>query len=232
MQLFGLLYYLSLFFESVKEKSPTVTGLVGLPISGTFIPASIIAGLIATRTGHFRWAVWLGWIISTLGFGLLVMLDTTTSVGTSSVFLLVTGLGLGLLLSSLNFTTQAIARTEDTAYAAAMYAFMRSFGITLGVAIGGTVFQNVMRRKLQSLGLPQEIAFDAEGYLATLGTLPADSVFKQGILKAYTSGCRGVFVALTAISGFGLVLSFFIKHFSLDQKLESKHVLRKKREKK
>ena len=75
---------------------------------------------------------------------------------------------------------------------------MRSFGITLGVVIESTVFQNVMRRKLQSVGLPKKSHFDAEGYLVTLRTLPANSIFKQVVPKAYTSGYRSVFVVLTA----------------------------------
>ena len=41
--------------------------------------------------------------------------DTSTSIGTSSAFLLFAGLGLRLLLSSLNFTIQAIARMDHTA---------------------------------------------------------------------------------------------------------------------
>ena len=43
---------------------------------------------------------------------------------------------------SLNFSIQAIA------YAAAMYTFTRTFGICIGVAVGGSVFQNELQNIL------------------------------------------------------------------------------------
>ena len=31
-----------------------------------------------TRFGRFRWAVWLGWLVTLGGTGLLILLDVTT----------------------------------------------------------------------------------------------------------------------------------------------------------
>src|SRR2546423_13929193 len=64
--------------------------------------------------------------------------------------------GSGVVLISVNFGIQAIVKTEDCGRATSMYAFIRTLGMTIGVAVGGTVFQNLMTQKLANLSLPVE----------------------------------------------------------------------------
>src|SRR4051812_32463292 len=97
-----------------------------------------------SRIGRFRWAVWAGWIISGVGCGLFELFDQNTPTPVWAVILAVFGIGQGMLLTSINVGIQAISRVEDAGRAAAMYAFMRTLGMSIGVAIGGTAFQNVM----------------------------------------------------------------------------------------
>ncbi len=82
---------------------------------------------------------------------------------------------------------QAIYRPKDEASAAATYVFTCSFGMAIGVDTGGSIFQNVMKEKLQHFGLPTEIADHLEAYIATLRTLPDSSVLKTQVLQAYIS---------------------------------------------
>lgn len=58
-------------------------------------------------------------------------------------------MGMGLLFPSMTF---AIQESEDLASAAAMLSFFRAFGQAAKVAIGGTVFQHQVRKKI--LGYP------------------------------------------------------------------------------
>lgn len=48
-----------------------------------------------------------------------------------------------MVLNAQNYATQAIAQPRDEAAAAAMYVFLRSFDMAMGVGVGGSVFQNV-----------------------------------------------------------------------------------------
>lgn len=82
--------------------------------------------------------------------------------------LIILGIGYGLLLNAQNFTKQAICQPKDEASATAMYAFMRSFGMAVGVSIGGSMFQTVMKTKLGQFGLPTEIADDSVYYRTIL----------------------------------------------------------------
>lgn len=87
------------------------------------------------------------------------------------IFVLV-GIGHGLILMSLNFAIQAMAEARNVAYADAMYTFFRTFGMSVGVAIGGTVFQNMLQVYLADQGLPQAVAYDTEDFVTVVKTLP------------------------------------------------------------
>ena len=100
------------------------------------IPAGIISGFIITHTGHFRPTLWIGWTVANLGSGLLILLDQSAATSTEICILIVVGLGQGLVLTSISSGIQAISDSKDVAYAVAMYAFMRTLGLALGVAIG------------------------------------------------------------------------------------------------
>ncbi|EDN02924.1 predicted protein [Histoplasma mississippiense (nom. inval.)] len=144
-------------------------------------------------------------------------LPITSSLVPASVFvagiiartvLILLGFGHGLVLSALNLGVQAISTVNSVAHAVAMYSFLRAVGAALGVGIGGTVFQNAMSKRLSVLGLPTDIAKNAEAYIEVLHTLPANSVFKINIIECYGTGIQGVFTVMTGFSGLAMFLSF------------------------
>lgn len=141
------------------------------PVTCLLLPGSIVISLITTRTGRYRWAIWGGWAVTSVGCGLLVLFDYDTKTPVWAVILAIFGVGHGMLLTSVNVGIQAVSRVEDAGRAAAMYAFMRTLGMSIGVAVGGAVFQNVMSNKLEDLGLPTSIAHDSEAYIQTLARM-------------------------------------------------------------
>ena len=207
-----------------------MVGVDLFPIVFGLIPSSIVVGMLATRSGHFRWAIWTGWATVVLASGLMIMWKVHTSTGTWVIIGILLGLGHGLVLNVLNFATQATAKVEDAAYAAATYAFMRHFGMALGVGIGSSVFQNIIGDEVQKHGLPDQIRTDAEGYIAVLANLEDGSPFKKSVLHAYVVGIRGVYICLTCIAVVGLALGLLIKSHSLDHMLLSEHTLVKGRD--
>jgi len=186
VQLFCALYYIPFFFTAIRFKSPTHSGLDIFPVTCFLLPSSIIISLVTTRIGQYRWAIWSGWVITSVGCGLLVLLDTHTRTAIWAVILAVFGIRHGMLLTSVNVGIQAASHVEDAGRAAAMYAFMRTLGMAIGVAIGGTVFQNVTIKKLAKLGLPAAIAHNAEAYVKTLAKMDPDDPQRVAAID----GCR------------------------------------------
>lgn len=190
------------------------------------LPTSIIVGRLITRSGRYRWAIWLGWAITIASTGLLILLDVDIRVYAWVFVFVFSGLGHGLILTSLNFSVQAMADTPNVAYAAAMYTFTRTFGMCIGVAVGGAVFQNELKKQLGELHLPTEVANDAESFIANLRAFPKTSVQYHTYILAYANAFKLVFEVLTAIAGLAGILSLLIKEYTMDKELDSEHVLR------
>jgi hypothetical protein len=222
-----MLYYLPFFFESCKNLSPTLAGISLIPITGALIPTAIVIGIIITRTGSYRWALWFGFGSTMIAHGLLILLDAQTSSRRWIPIFLLGGFGHGLVVMTLTICIQAIAKPEDAAYAAATYTFVRTIGMCVGVAMGGSIFQNALSNKLEDLALPISVANNAEAFVAILKTLDLNSPIRQAYVIAYSYGFRQVFIAMTAIVGVGGICSLLIQKFTMDRNLESEHVIRK-----
>lgn len=222
--LFGQLYYIPFYFMSVLAYSPVLTGVSMLPVMLILVPSSVIAGIFITKKNNFRYPIWAGWAVCTLGCGLISSWDQHTRVAVWVVSLVVTALGHGATLNAQNFAAQAICRGGDEAHAAATYAFMRHFGMALGVGIGGAAFQNIMARKLAALGLPTAIARNAEGYLPELLGMPAGQR-RDDITAAYVYGLRGVFWVYLGISFVSFFVALLVRHYDMNKELRSEHQL-------
>jgi len=209
------------------------------------LPGSIVISAIVSRIGRFRWAIWTGWIISCVGCGLFELFDEGTPTPVWAVILAVFGVGQGMLLTSINVGIQAISRVEDAGRAAAMYAFMRTLGMSIGVTIGGTAFQNVMASKLRELGLPEDIANNSEAYVKIMRAMDPTDPVRISVMQACRSlpfpaankctrtnpsadvkGFHGVYWIVTASACAAFICSLFIKRHSMDKLLATKFILR------
>jgi len=229
--LYAHMYYIALFLLTVKSRSPILTGIAMLPISVGLAPAAALVGVAISRVGTWKWAVWLGWTINSIGAGLLILLHQNTPAAAWIIIFLVIGVGQGLLLSAHNFAVQTIAGANDAAYATALFAFMRGVGLCLGVAIGGMVFQNQLQKSLIANGLPINISHDPGAflYILELITLPVNSSTRIHVISAFLESFRFLFEVLAGISCLGLLMSLTITgKFSLDRALQSEHMLRER----
>jgi hypothetical protein len=173
----------------------------------------------------------VGWILTTVGLGLLIILkeDTTTP---QWIFLsLAAGLGTGILYSAQSFAVQASASNMDLPYAAAMYSFFRSLGQTFGVACGGAIFQNAFKHKLSLNPIlsPESTqwARDASAIVQIVKSLPDNNGIKGDIVAAYVDSFRVIWIVMCALASVAFLLSLiFVKDISLDRKLETEQGFR------
>ncbi|KAJ5157742.1 uncharacterized protein N7482_008842 [Penicillium canariense] len=225
------LYYLPLYYEAVKEYSPILSGVALFPETFTVAPSGLVVGILITVTGHYRWAIWLGWAISTIGLGLMCIIKSSTSVAGWILLNVVPGLGLGILFPSLGYAVQASATSENLAIAVAMFSFFRALGQAIGVAVGGVVFQNRMRNNLLKYPAlaPMADAYsqDAAGLVQIIKGM-ADGADKLDLKDAYTDSLRIVWAVCCAISGVALLFSLLTESYDIDQDLETKQGLRER----
>ncbi|KAL4865043.1 major facilitator superfamily domain-containing protein [Aspergillus spectabilis] len=229
MIVYGTIYFLPLYFEATKEYNPIITGVAFFPATLTVAPASIISGLIITKTGDFKCITVTGWIISTLGLGIMILLDTETTIPQWIFLTLTPGLGLGMLYTSLAFINQSASNDSSMAFAVSLFIFARLLGQCIGVAICGVIFQNRMRVNL--ISIPSladhavEYSRDASNLVTQLGGIE-DSVRRGLLVKAYAEALRVAWGALCAFSGTAMMGGFFVRRVSLDRALNTEQGLR------
>ncbi|KAI1211605.1 MFS general substrate transporter [Annulohypoxylon truncatum] len=226
--LYSHLYYLPFYLISVKGLSTTLTGVYIMATTALIVPISIISGRLMARFGSFLWSIWLGFACLIVSNGVLLLMNQYRSLVAHLFLILTISLGHGFTLLSPNIAIQAIAPARDVAYAVSMYVFVRQFGICLGVAVGGTVFDNVLLRALERAGFSHEVALaTARNASAFSGQLNAMSngPQKTAFLNAFVEAFHGVLYLLLALAAFSLVLSLFVKHHDMNKQLESDHQL-------
>ncbi|HET8909333.1 MAG TPA: MDR family MFS transporter [Ktedonobacterales bacterium] len=141
MAMMGSIYYIPLFLQGVVGTSATNSGVVLTPMMLTAIVASILSGLIVSRTGKYKIIAVTGAIISVGGALLLARLDIHSTSTDVIIAMLVLGLGMGSAMSLYNLIVQN-ALPNRIGEASAGMTFFRQIGSTIGLATMGSVFNS------------------------------------------------------------------------------------------
>lgn len=230
--LWSLLYFLPLYYEAVQGYTPIISGVAILPESGLVAPISVIAAMACTITGHYRWALWVGWLLTTLGSGLLFFLGPNASVPRWILLNVPVSIGTGILFPAMGLGVQAACRPLDSGHAAAFFSFLRTFGQSVGVAISGVAFQNQLHKTLQTYPafapLAEEYSKDATALVNIIKRTP-DGAQKTDLIEAYSDSLHVIWLLMTVISMVALVSSCFTKEFTLVQEHNTKQGFYKQR---
>jgi hypothetical protein len=178
-----------------------------------------------TQIGKYRWAIWLGWFLTTFGTGLMVYLNVGTNVASWIFLNLIGGFGIGILYPALSYAIQASSSNEDMAYAATLFGFFRVLGETLGVAVGGSIFQNQVQRKMMAYPLlashAQEYSRNASGLVQIIKAMADSDPAKAMLKQAYADALKVVWATTCALSAVAFIVSFLTQELSLDRALET-----------
>lgn len=228
LSVYGLLYFLPLYYEGVQGYNPIISGVAMFPTTFTAAPAAIIAGIVATKMGDFKIITIFGWTVVTLGMGIMVLLDVNTTIVQWIFLTFCPGIGLGLLYTSLAFVNQSATNDSNMTFAVGMFIFARSFGQCLGVALCGVIFQNQMSSHLQKYpdlaAKAAEYSKDVSSLVLTLRSMD-DGPQKSELLHAYADSLKTVWEVMCALSGVVTIASLFVRKVSLDRELKSKQTL-------
>ncbi len=231
--LWGILYYMPLYYEAVKGETPIIAGISLFPATFTVAPAAMATGIVITKIGRYRWAIWSGWALTTFGVGLLYLLDVQTTTVQWIFLNLVSGVGMGLLFPSMAFAIQAASKNEDLAFAVALFSFFRAFGQAIGVAIGGTIFQNQIKIKLLAYPLlapkAAEYSADASSLVQIIKAMEAGAA-KTELIQAYADSLKVVWAVMCGFAGVALLSGFFIRGIDLDRALVTEQAFQHGRE--
>ncbi|WP_405894834.1 MFS transporter [Streptomyces sp. NBC_00104] len=207
--------FFSQYFQLARDKSPTMSGVLTIPmIAGLFV-SSTVSGQVITRTG--RWKAWLlaGGVLVTSGLGLLGTLRYDTPYWHVAIFMALLGLGVGMMMQNLVLCTQNQVAPSDLGAASSVVTFFRSLGGAIGVSALGAVLSHRIshyaEEGLAKLGVSGSAT--GHGEIPDLDALPTP--IRTVIESAYGHGIGDVFLYAAPFAVLALVFSFFIKEVPL-----------------
>ena len=138
MAMFGAIVFIPLFLQLVYGASATGSGLRMVPLMLGLLTASVASGRVISRIGRYRIFPIIGTATLVVGMFLLSRLGTGTAPWVASVYMLIVGVGIGLVMQVLVLVVQNDAAPENIGVATSTSTFFRSVGGSFGVAIFGT----------------------------------------------------------------------------------------------
>ncbi|MEU3311505.1 MDR family MFS transporter [Streptomyces sp. NPDC006662] len=214
--------FFSQYFQLARGESPTMSGILTIPMIGGLFVSSTVSGQIITKTGKWKAFLVSGGVLLTAGLGLLGTLRYDTPYWRIALFMALTGLGLGMMMQNLVLATQNQVAPQDLGAASSVVTFFRSLGGAMGVSALGAVMANrvthYVKDGLAALG-PKAAALGhggTGGGIPDLDKLPAP--LRQVMESAYGHGVGDVFLYAAPSALLGLVLVVFIKEVALKSK--------------
>ncbi|MEV7568165.1 MDR family MFS transporter [Streptomyces tanashiensis] len=217
--------FFSQYFQLARNESPTMSGVLTIPmIAGLFV-SSTVSGLIITKTG--RWKAWLvsGGALAAGGLGLLGTIRYDTAYWHIALFMAVLGLGLGMMMQNLVLCTQNQVAPADLGAASSVVTFFRSLGGAIGVSALGAVMAHrvtdYVKEGLAELGPKAAAAMGkggSGGGIPDMDKLPAP--IRTVMEDAYGHGVADVFLYSAPFALLAFVVTLFIKEVALKSNTE------------
>jgi EmrB/QacA subfamily drug resistance transporter len=211
MAMFGAIIFIPLYLQLVYGVSATQSGLRMLPLMIGLLVAAISSGRAISRIGRYKAFPIAGTGTLVVGMFLLSRLGVGTAPWLASVYMLVVGVGIGLVMQVLVLVVQNDARPENIGVATSTATFFRSMGGSFGVAVFGAIF--AARLAGQLAHFPKSVV-DRLGTGVQLSPAEADRLppaIHADFLRAFAHSLHGVFLWGMAIAVVPFVLSWFLE---------------------
>ena len=212
LAMFGSVTYMPLYLQVVKGVTPSIAGLQLTPMMGGVLVTSIASGQIISRTGRYRLFPITGTALMTLGLFLLSTLNVEGSSWTASGYMLVLGLGLGMVMQVLVLAVQNSVDYRNLGVATSGTTLFRSTGGSVGVSVFGAIFAAGLASRLAAT-LPAGAQIASATDPVAIAALPP--ALRAVYLAAFTSALQPVFLSAAVISAFAFAISWLLREAPL-----------------
>ncbi|MFG2789147.1 MFS transporter [Streptomyces sp. NPDC048419] len=216
--------FFSQYFQLARDKSPTMSGVLTIPMIGGLFVSSTVSGQFITRTG--RWKAWLvsGGVLVSAGLGLLGTIRYDTDYWKMAIFMALMGLGIGMMMQNLVLCTQNQVEPSDLGSASSTVTFFRSLGGAVGVSALGAVMSHRITHYVQDGAAALDPKFRAalagssnsSDSIPDLNKLPVP--LRTLLESSYGHGIADVFMIAGGLAALAFLVSLFIKEVPLRTK--------------
>jgi len=220
--MFGAIIFLPQYLQIVKGESPTASGLQTLPLMVGLLLTSIGSGRAITRTGRYKVFPVVGLLVAAVGLSLMSLLDVETSLWVASIYMFITGVGIGMVMQVLVLATQNAVDHSDLGVATSGATFFRSLGGAMGVAMFGALLTHRLRdtipTQLKAAGVPPGQMPGGSATQATpdqIANLP--DPIHLAVITGFADALQTTFLAAVPFALAGFVILLFLRETPLRQ---------------
>ncbi|HEY9226669.1 MAG TPA: MDR family MFS transporter, partial [Gemmatimonadaceae bacterium] len=206
--MFGSVTYMPVFLQVVTGSSPTGSGLQLVPMMVGMLVTSVVSGQLISRMGKYKRFPVAGTIIMAIGMFLLSRLTVDTTRVEASLYMLVLGLGIGMVMQVLIIAVQNDVDYADLGVATSGATLFRLVGGSLGTAALGAIFAVRLNATLdQLLPASERAAIGAVGTQSLSSMSPATRAAYQ---TAFATATDTVFIIACGISIVGIIIALML----------------------
>ncbi|KAH0428397.1 hypothetical protein CcaCcLH18_09066 [Colletotrichum camelliae] len=206
-------YYIPTFYQLVYNYGATKSGVMLLPITLVQTASSTLSGLIVHWVGRYRECILFGWLCWSVGLGLMSTLDETSGLGKQIGYSLLIGVGVGNTLQPALVAIQAGVPRKDMAVVTSFRNFVRNLGATFGLAICGTILNNIVKSSVNDLDLGVDqrdsLLSNPQQYLSSLSDEEAQRI-SAVLAPAYQKSFKVIFELGSGLAAAAFFVAWFL----------------------
>ena len=234
---FPVVTFIPLYFQGVLGAEATESGVFLTPMMLAAAGGSFISGQMLSRAGgHYRLQGIIGFTISAVGFFLLTMMTPETSYGVAVVYIIIVGIGSGMIMPIHTIAVQNTVPYVVMGTATAMIQLLRPLGGVFGLAVVGSILNNTFASSflsnlspdVKAIVPPEQLAAivdnpqalvspeahaQMQGMFEGLGS-QGPALFEQmlsALREALNTALIQVFMVFFIVTILGLITNFFLK---------------------
>jgi len=221
MLMFGTILFVPVYFQIVRGDNATNAGLLLLPQMIGILTATVAAGRLTTRTGHYKIFPIIGLSTIAVAYFALSRIEPDTSVWVAITCMVLAGAGIGMTTPALMLAVQNVVPTPDVGSATSMMTTVRSMGAAVGAAVLGAVLTSQLDQELSAnLGRAARGIDPAllRGSPDQIAALPPS--VQHGVTESFANALSMVFLAAVPIALVALVIVIFLPELPLRTRSE------------
>ncbi len=239
--MFGGIYFIPLYFQGVLGLNAAASGSFLTPMMLGVVAGSITSGQVLSRAGgHYKLLGILGLAVMVAGMALLTTLTTQTSYTIAVIYIVLTGLGLGVTFPLYTVVVQNAVPYRDMGVMISSVPFSRFMGGTFGLAILGSIlstrfaaqFLGRLPAAVKTLLPPDQLNSLAHNPQALISTQAQDALKQvlaqfgpqagqyfddviQALRASLMSALTEIFIVALAMTVIAFIFNLFIKEIPL-----------------
>jgi EmrB/QacA subfamily drug resistance transporter len=210
----GSVTFLPVFLQYARGASATVSGLRTLPVVAGLLVTAIISGQFVSRTGRYKAFPIVGSALLAVGLYLMSRLSDRTPLWQESLFMLIFGAGIGLIIQILVLVVQNTSDYRDLGAATSGVTFFRTLGSAFGASIFGAIYSNYLAHLLPAaIAQAGHVSPADVANPAAIQALPAAS--REPIMHAYAEALHYVFLWAVPVAVVALVFALLLPQVAM-----------------